>query len=582
MALASIKDILAAKGCVDVLAKMGVSKGDCSRTTSFTGHSGEERKKLSAKATDVPRLAAAEEPARRKRVNSEPRQLPAYDSRGLFLGRLTNEEVCRLLGPEGDLWWESVNLEIILSKEATPEQEISIAGLNSYNVYVTDGHTTKSKGLKTLPQIIASYGWNWEVSAGGYAVTISGRRTEHKPGGNVFFSKSYKVFHEDGLSLGQMSLSEVIDRFGRTSAYDGSFPCWERRGQSLYLKRFPPNTVRIDVYNQVPSACCSNGSVSYETRFFASVPLRNIEGAINPNWKHDRLWTKVVLPPDIRAVRKTDRDGNEKTSFVRVEFKAIGLVAKYASQYNNNVQSYIFSHYDDADIEGYIERDVKRHPERYESIQSYEHVRQRVVGLANRYLHGEEDKRDELIEEAHIFVFDDRVWWAANNCSEPLTRLPYPVCIVSEESVLLYCVDSKIEALPLEGGANIERARRLMSFVVNYCCRVPDDDSIAFIVKGGMAEQNARAHVHMSNALSPSESHVILGKINWSKCGGGTGTHASPVEHYRRGFWRNQACGPGLRQHKRIWVSETIVTPGGARHDIRDPKRIHRVTLSIG
>jgi len=32
------------------------------------------------------------------------------------------------------------------------------------------------------------------------------------------------------------------------------------------------------------------------------------------------------------------------------------------------------------------------------------------------------------------------------------------------------------------------------------------------------------------------------------------GTHASPRGHWVRGFWRDQACGPGYSEHKETWI----------------------------
>ena len=32
------------------------------------------------------------------------------------------------------------------------------------------------------------------------------------------------------------------------------------------------------------------------------------------------------------------------------------------------------------------------------------------------------------------------------------------------------------------------------------------------------------------------------------------GTHSSPRGHWVRGFWRNQACGPALRERKEVWI----------------------------
>lgn len=39
----------------------------------------------------------------------------------------------------------------------------------------------------------------------------------------------------------------------------------------------------------------------------------------------------------------------------------------------------------------------------------------------------------------------------------------------------------------------------------------------------------------------------------------GDGSHASPRMHWRRGHFRNQACGTGRKEHKRIWLEPMLV-----------------------
>ncbi|WP_026736107.1 hypothetical protein [Fischerella sp. PCC 9605] len=52
--------------------------------------------------------------------------------------------------------------------------------------------------------------------------------------------------------------------------------------------------------------------------------------------------------------------------------------------------------------------------------------------------------------------------------------------------------------------------------------------------------------------------------INWiddkvSKRTEPIGDHTSPKTHWRRGHWRNQPCGLGMKEHKLIWINPILV-----------------------
>lgn len=38
-----------------------------------------------------------------------------------------------------------------------------------------------------------------------------------------------------------------------------------------------------------------------------------------------------------------------------------------------------------------------------------------------------------------------------------------------------------------------------------------------------------------------------------------SGTHESPVTHWRRGHWRNQPCGKELKYSKLVWIQPTLI-----------------------
>jgi hypothetical protein len=72
-------------------------------------------------------------------------------------------------------------------------------------------------------------------------------------------------------------------------------------------------------------------------------------------------------------------------------------------------------------------------------------------------------------------------------------------------------------------------------------------------------------HTQRSKATSPSKSDKYLyprwiGK-NFKRpvSPPSTGHHSSPATHWRRGHWRQQACGQGYEQRKLVWIRPAIV-----------------------
>jgi hypothetical protein len=51
----------------------------------------------------------------------------------------------------------------------------------------------------------------------------------------------------------------------------------------------------------------------------------------------------------------------------------------------------------------------------------------------------------------------------------------------------------------------------------------------------------------------------IIGRDYQILGGHGNGTHASPRMHWRRGHFRNQACGVGRKDHRQVWLEPMLV-----------------------
>lgn len=273
--------------------------------------------------------------------------------------------------------------------------------------------------------------------------------------------------------------------------------------------------------------------------------------------------------------RDAEEHAREASRLRQSEKKKAGLAERLLQPYDPAEREFIRGKMYDGDFEEAIDSEIEKHPERYADIPSYANVRRKVVALSNIYRHSDEDA---LMDEAHLFVFDDAVWLDALNCEEPLTHLPYPVCLV--EDVLLYSMGDEIRARTLSGDADAGQSRRLMSYVEHFCRRVDDDDNITFQVASD--EGNIAGHA-LANWTSADRRHVHAVTLDTTSSQESRlkGTHASPLVHHRRGFWRNQACGPGMKLHKRIWISSTIVRPStGKPYKVSDQGRIHRVTYS--
>lgn len=103
-------------------------------------------------------------------------------------------------------------------------------------------------------------------------------------------------------------------------------------------------------------------------------------------------------------------------------------------------------------------------------------------------------------------------------------------------------------------------------------------EQLGCIVFGTILAINARPGLVTKEALirrvkTKKESTLefwspnVVGKDYVQKRGAGTGegTYASPRMHWRRGHFRNQACGVGRSERKTIWLEPVLVAAGDER-----------------
>ena len=219
-----------------------------------------------------------------------------------------------------------------------------------------------------------------------------------------------------------------------------------------------------------------------------------------------------------------------------------------------------------------VDREVTTNPELYHEIKSYEKIKLHTLALANAYDREMSEETKDLQKRAHVFVFDDDAWDEAMSCSDVVDRLPYAVCLV--EDVLVWDVGRGIKYRELSGEAEASDAFRALSFIVDNCS--------ARKARGGMTSFSRRT------VADPLPGNIETGTLNsnvaatrhWSATCSNNRRARTPRKHTRRGHWRNQAYGPGMKLHKRIWISDTIVTPAGKYLAISSPTHVHRVTIA--
>lgn len=386
------------------------------------------------------------------------------------------------------------------------------------------------------------------------------------------FDVTYSLYDVNGQYIGERTMLQIL------TAYDLKWTFYldgVRIGRPAKDKKAPPLDEAARRKLIEDGRRRRGRGELHLIEYVAPVPPKNQKAS-----KRGKPEEKVEVQSTTKSVPSQNGVPEEGVGNVPDMSRRPSLLERCLSPYSDDVQGYVKEMLSRPDVDVIVNREVSRHPDRYVAIKPYQNVLRRVTALANTYLHRDEDEIEDLMDRAHLFVFDDDAWWVARNCVEPLTRLPYAVCIV--EDVAFYDEEGTIRARALSNRADVDEARRLLSFVANSCGKVEVDDFSDFIA---MESAETTKHGDDSSVISPSKRGRSGSPVSRISLAGthvhgvrAHGHHGSPAVHYRRGHWRNQACGHGLKQHKRIWISETIVTPSGAPFKIGNPKRVHRVS----
>lgn len=181
----------------------------------------------------------------------------------------------------------------------------------------------------------------------------------------------------------------------------------------------------------------------------------------------------------------------------------------------------------DDELDAIVASERSLHPDKCSQIESYQEVRLMVTALANTYRAEHSDDIDDLLERA-----------------------------------------GEIREAKVTGDADPALSRRMMAFVMGGCSACADNDSVAY----KMTQEPLGGVVEVSH-LATNKGDTRFSQNAGSRCG------RSPRAHTRRGHWRNQAYGPNRSLRRRIWISDTIVTPSGKPYRVTDPSRVHAVTL---
>lgn len=243
-------------------------------------------------------------------------------------------------------------------------------------------------------------------------------------------------------------------------------------------------------------------------------------------------------------------------------------------QYSEDIRSEIKNLWFSSGISARISKEINQHKERYSMISQYNKIERKLYALYNISLHKQEDLIESLLKKAHLFICtDDELWFTALEFKKELTELPYEVCLV--ENVIFCRNEKSFDIYPLAETANIDRAKKLLSFIVNKSIQVEYENQDDYFENDSSSKSFSGHHSQNQNLVS----YVILKDEDNEAKHSITSTRKHKLTHSfsRRGHWRNQACGEGRKNHKRVWISETIVTPSGDKYKISDLNRVHEV-----
>lgn len=291
--------------------------------------------------------------------------------------------------------------------------------------------------------------------------------------------------------------------------------------------------------------------------------------------------TKIAVTPDTTS-KEESAEYKTKSMDLDFQFSVTATTNKQdceylytaLKQYAEDIRTEIKNLWFSSGISARISKEINLHKERYSMISQYNKIERKLYALYNISVHKQDDIIESLLKKAHLFICtDDELWFTALEFKKELTELPYEVCLV--ENVIFCRNENSFDIYRLAETANIDRAKKLLSFIVNKSTQVVYENQDNYFENNSSSksfpehysqDQNLVSYVILKDRAKDAK-HIIRS----------TRKHKLTHSFSRRGHWRNQACGEGRKNHKRVWISETIVTPSGEKYKISDLNRVHEV-----
>ena len=530
-----------------------VERADGVRVISKRMYGAERRNSLLRRSLQDPEITEQQREMVLAEMDANGIVIRALTRKGHLLGFYTEGELRRRWGIT------SLGLENAIIGDLISEEErirILLEQLNGSSIIdkgqraeITSSLKESEEGRQALSSVLVQAPARQEQSTASAGRSLAQNKDESDDPTKALPRKTVEICDAEGNRLG----------FARRTAI-------ERR-----IKVWSPTFCRVDERKLVVNAHIDHKPHTTK-ELLVALDRANLKYIVNARSEH----SAEVGQPSTESAKAGRSDADRLSVRDRmIEEEALNkrerMLDKYLAGRSESCRDYVLRHMLPRESEavwGMIEPELKRHPELYRDFQSYERVRLRAIALANLFDRANSDDIEDLLERAHLFYFDDEAWWEARSCDDPLSHLPFEVCLV--EDVLFWEAGGAIKERPLSEGGDAVASRRMLSFVVNRCTsRQESNGVIAYRTPLTALPGIIRASSVHGHSQSPTrQTHQ-----------GSTRRGRSPRVHSRRGHWRNQAYGQGLKLRKRIWISDTIVTPSGKSYRVTEPTRIHMVTL---
>lgn len=129
-------------------------------------------------------------------------------------------------------------------------------------------------------------------------------------------------------------------------------------------------------------------------------------------------------------------------------------------------------------------------------------------------------------------------------------------CLYTDEDE--YTID---DLLKVDGGMNGENDDEVVATI--RCCRIAVGALMAMTCRPDLLTKEVIHHWQHKDPRKRGNvafwNPNIIGNGYQISGGHGHGTHASPRMHWRRGHFRNQACGVGRKDHRQVWLEPMLV-----------------------